>query len=52
MDRKTAEFLETLEGLLTVLEDRAKTDMMTMGEFRQYITAMLELHYKDRYERD
>ena len=52
MERKTAEFLETLEGLLTVLEDRAKTDMMTLGEFRQYVTAMLEEHYKGRYERD
>ena len=50
MERKTAEFLETLEGLLTVLEQRAKTDMMTLGEFRQYVTAMLEDHYKRRYD--
>lgn len=52
MDRRTADFLETLEGLLITLEDRAKTDAMTMGEFRSYITAMLEQHYQDRYERD
>ena len=52
MERKTAEFLETLEGLLITLEDRAKTEAMTMGEFRSYITAMLEDHYKDRYDRD
>lgn len=52
MDRKTADFLETLEGLLITLEDRAKTDAMTMGEFRQYVTAMLEEHYKDRYDRE
>lgn len=50
MNQQTVEFLETLEGLLTVLEDRAKTDAMTMSEFRQYITAMLEAHYKKRYE--
>jgi hypothetical protein len=31
MNKQTADFLETLEGLLTVLEERAKTDMMTMG---------------------
>lgn len=52
MDRRTADFLETLEGLLTVLEERAKTDAMTMGEFRSYITAMLEEHYAKRYDRD
>jgi hypothetical protein len=50
MDRKTADFLETLEGLLITLEERAKAETMTMGEFRQYITAMLEEHYKKRYE--
>jgi hypothetical protein len=26
MNKQTADFLETLEGLLTVLEERAKTD--------------------------
>ncbi len=52
MDRRTADFLETLEGLLITMEERAKTDAMTMGEFRSYITAILEEHYKDRYERD
>jgi hypothetical protein len=50
MNKQTADFLETLEGLLTVLEERAKTDMMTMGEFRSYITEMLEQHYKSRYD--
>jgi hypothetical protein len=50
MNKQTADFLETLEGLLTVLEERAKTDMMTMGEFRGYITEMLEQHYKSRYD--
>jgi hypothetical protein len=50
MNKQTADFLETLEGLLTVLEERAKTDMMTMGEFRGYITDMLEQHYKSRYD--
>jgi hypothetical protein len=50
MNKQTADFLETLEGLLTVLEERAKTDMMTMGEFRNYITEMLEQHYKSRYD--
>jgi hypothetical protein len=50
MNKQTADFLETLEGLLTVLEERAKTDAMTMKEFRSYITEMLEQHYKQRYE--
>ena len=50
MERKTVEFLETLEGLLTTLEERAKTDMMSMGEFRAYITEMLEQHYRSRYD--
>jgi hypothetical protein len=50
MDRRTADFLETLEGLLITLEDRAKTDAMTMGEFRSYVTAMLEEHYRQRYD--
>jgi hypothetical protein len=50
MNKQTADFLETLEGLLTVLEERAKTDMMNMGEFRSYITEMLEQHYKSRYD--
>jgi hypothetical protein len=49
MNKQTADFLETLEGLLTVLEERAKTDAMTMKEFRGYITEMLEQHYKQRY---
>jgi hypothetical protein len=49
MNKQTADFLETLEGLLTVLEERAKTDAMTMKEFRSYITEMLEQHYKQRY---
>jgi len=50
MDRKTADFLETLEGLLITLEERAKAETMTLSEFREYITAMLEEHYKKRYE--
>jgi hypothetical protein len=36
--------------MLTVLEERAKTDMMTMKEFRSYITEMLEQHYRSRYD--
>ena len=50
MNKQTADFLETLEGLLTVLEERAKTDAMTMKEFRGYITEMLEQHYRSRYD--
>jgi hypothetical protein len=50
MNKQTADFLETLEGLLTVLEERAKTDAMTMKEFRGYITEMLEQYYKQRYD--
>jgi hypothetical protein len=50
MNKQTADFLETLEGLLTVLEDRAKGDAITMAEFRSYITEMLEQHYKKRYD--
>jgi hypothetical protein len=50
MNKQTADFLETLEGLLAVLEQRAEIDMMTMREFRTYITEMLEQHYKKRYD--
>lgn len=50
MDRKTADFLETLEGLLVTLEQRAQAETMTLHEFRGYITAMLEDHYKRRYD--
>lgn len=47
MEQKTVEFLETLEGLLSELERRAQTEAMTMSEFRSYIAAMLQMHYKD-----
>ena len=50
MEQKTVEFLETLEGLLAELERRAQTDAMSMQEFRSYIAAMLELHYRGKYE--
>jgi len=50
MNRQTVEFLETLEGLLTTLEERAKIDAMTMADFRAYITAMLEDYYQRRYD--
>jgi hypothetical protein len=47
MEQKTVEFLETLEGLLAELERRAQTDAMSMAEFRSYISAMLQSHYKE-----
>ena len=47
MEQKTVEFLETLEGLLAELERRAQTDAMSMAEFRSYIAAMLNSHYKE-----
>jgi len=47
MNQQTVDFLETLEGLLAELERRAQTDAMTMAEFRSYISAMLNSHYKD-----
>lgn len=46
MEQKTVEFLETLEGLLGELERRAQTEAMTMKEFRGYVAAMLEQHYR------
>ena len=47
MNQQTVDFLETLEGLLAELERRAQTDAMTMAEFRSYISAMLNQHYKE-----
>jgi hypothetical protein len=50
MNQQTVDFLETLEGLLAELERRAQTEAMTMAEFRSYVSAMLETHYKSKYE--
>jgi len=50
MDRKTADFLETLESLLLHMETRAQAETLTINEFRQVITAMLETHYSKRYD--